>query len=112
MKAQPPFSLPTPTSCKLLYDGRSLHSRLGGVQAGSAYHKRGHRLCRGLAPYHPCRVPHLPGAYCKTIVAQLAFLPWYPFYATLRLFFREVELSLEGNPTIILRALPGLPRMA
>jgi hypothetical protein len=35
---------------------------------------------------YPFRVPHLPGAYCKTSVAQPAFLSWNPFYATLRIF--------------------------
>src|SRR5215510_12646524 len=32
--------------------------------------------------------PHGPGAYGKTSVAQPVFLPWKPFYATLRAFLR------------------------
>jgi hypothetical protein len=72
--------------CELLHSGRSLHSQTGEAQADGASHRRGHRPFHGLAPYYSFRVPHLPSAYCKTTVAQPGFLPWNPFYATLRTF--------------------------
>jgi hypothetical protein len=75
--------------CELLHYGQSLHSQIGGAQADGTSHRRGHRLCHGLAPYYSFRVPHLPSAYCETSVAQPGFLPWNPFYATLRTFLRD-----------------------
>jgi hypothetical protein len=55
---------------ELLHYGRSLYSQTGGTQAGCAYHRHGHRLFHGLAPYYLFHVPHLPSAYCKTSVVQ------------------------------------------
>jgi len=76
--------------CELLHYGRSLHSQTGGAQADGASHRRGYRLFHGLASYSSFCVPHLPSAYCKMSVAQPGFLPWNPFYATLRTLLRDL----------------------
>ena len=85
MKAQPTFSRPSPalsaSYCIIagLYTPRQEKLRQMGRLIGMGI---GHSTAWLPTPpftFHICQ-----SAYCKTTVARLGFLPWNPFYATLR----------------------------